>query len=107
MPPSPAEVTTTQRGNVRAAHDKTTIRSPRRAPSQQRERKGMREPAASEPEIAETIKRLTPEFAGQLSSGIIATVVRDSRRDLDTSPPTALPELLERHARQRLIDTLC
>jgi hypothetical protein len=65
----------------------------------------MRVPATSEPVIAETIGRLTPEFV-QLSSGTIAGVVRRSRRDLDTSPPTALPELLERLARQRLIDTL-
>jgi hypothetical protein len=59
---------------------------------------------ASEPVIAEAIERLTPEFV-QLSSGMIAGVVRHCRRDLDTSP-TALPELLERLARQRLIDTL-
>jgi len=56
--------------------------------------------------IAETIERLTPEFAKQLPSGIIATVVRHSRHDLDTSLPAALPELLERLARQRLIDAL-
>lgn len=66
----------------------------------------MQMPSASEPVIAETIERLTPEFAGQISSGIIATVVRHCRRDLDTGLPTALPELLERLARQRLIDTL-
>ena len=65
----------------------------------------MRVPSASEPVIAEAIERLTPEFV-QLSSGMIAGVVRHCRRDLDTSPPTALPELLERLARQRLIDTL-
>ena len=65
----------------------------------------MRVPSASEPVIAETIGRLTPEFV-RLSSGIIAGVVHRCRRDLDTSPPTALPELLERLARQRLIDTL-
>ena len=66
----------------------------------------MQMPPASEPVIAETIERLTPEFAGQLPSPIIATVVRHCRRDLDIGPPTALPELLERLARQRLIDTL-
>jgi hypothetical protein len=65
----------------------------------------MRVPSTSEPVIAEAIERLTPEFV-QLSSGTIAGVVRHCRRDLDTSPPTALPELLERLARQRLIDTL-
>jgi hypothetical protein len=62
--------------------------------------------SASEPVIAEKIERLTPEFAGQLSSRTIATVVRHSRSDLDIGLPTALPELLERLARQRLIDTL-
>jgi hypothetical protein len=67
----------------------------------------MQVPSASEPVIAEAIERLTPEFAGQLSSGIVAAVVRRCRRDLDTSLPTALPELLERLARQRLIDSLC
>ena len=66
----------------------------------------MRVSSVSESVIAETIERLTPEFAGQLSSGIIATVVRHCRRDLDISLPAALPELLERLARQRLIDTL-
>jgi hypothetical protein len=63
-------------------------------------------PSASEPMIAATIERLAPEFAGRLSSGIIATVVRHCRRDLDIGLPAALPELLERLARQRLIDAL-
>jgi hypothetical protein len=62
--------------------------------------------SASEPVIAKTIERLTPEFAERLPFGIIATVVRHSRRDLDTNRPAALPELLERLARQRLIDAL-
>jgi hypothetical protein len=52
--------------------------------------------------VASAIARLTVEFAGR-SSPPIAPVVVACRRDLAGSPPGALPELVERLARQRLL----
>ena len=39
------------------------------------------------------------------SAAVVDRIVRASRQDLDTVPVAALPELVERLARQRLIDT--
>jgi hypothetical protein len=52
--------------------------------------------------MASAIARLTLEFAGR-SSPPIEPVVAACRRDLAGSPPGALPELVERLARQRLL----
>jgi hypothetical protein len=47
------------------------------------------------------VARLVAEFPGHHVAVVSATVVR-CRRELDGVPPGALPELLERLARQRL-----
>ena len=53
--------------------------------------------------IAEAVVRLEREFAGAVKRPAIAEVVRRSRQDLDGPHPAALPELVERLARQRLL----
>jgi hypothetical protein len=72
----------------------------------------LREPAAraaartqTDPTVADVINRLTPEFLEQTGPLTIARVVLQARHDLDEPHPLALPELLERLARQRLLDT--
>ena len=47
--------------------------------------------------------RLEREFAGAVLRPAIAEVVRRSHQDLDGPHPAALPELVERLARQRLL----
>jgi hypothetical protein len=68
--------------------------------------KPRRMPAMSDPVIGAAIERLVPEFAGRLPFRTIAAVVHQCRHDLDGSPAPALPELVERLARHRLIDVL-
>jgi hypothetical protein len=53
-------------------------------------------------------RRLFTEFGAELPMQLIAATVRQCRRDLDAdgSPHPALPELVERLARQRLADRL-
>ncbi|MBC3191134.1 hypothetical protein H7X46_08670 [Pseudonocardia sp. C8] len=58
----------------------------------------------SDPSVRGAIDRLSAEFAGRAPAVVIDRVVRSSRRDLDTAPAAALPELVERLARQRLLD---
>ena len=53
--------------------------------------------------IADAVERLEREFAGAVHRPAIAEVVRRSRQDLDGPHPAALPELVERLARQRLL----
>ena len=53
--------------------------------------------------ISEAVVRLEREFAGAVQRPAIAEVVRRSRQDLDGPHPAALPELVERLARQRLL----
>jgi hypothetical protein len=48
------------------------------------------------------VERLFREFEDHLTLTTIADVVRDSHRQLQSSPPKALPELTERLARERL-----
>lgn len=50
------------------------------------------------------VARLATEFGHP--APVLRTVVRRSRRDLSGVPVGALPELLERLARQRLIDSV-
>lgn len=57
-------------------------------------------PELSLPDVAE---RLMAEFGGRADLATITRVVLDCRRDLQGAPPGALPELLERHARQHLL----
>ena len=52
------------------------------------------------PDVAE---RLMAEFGGRVDLATITRAVLDCRRDLQGVPPGALPELLERHARQHLL----
>jgi len=51
---------------------------------------------------ADLVERLFREFEDHLTLTAIADVVRESRLQLQGSPPHALPELTERLARQRL-----
>ena len=54
--------------------------------------------------LADVTERLFREFEPRLSLGTIVATVRQSRRDLEDAgtPQPALPELVERLARQRL-----
>ena len=63
-------------------------------------------PPLLDPVIDDAIERLVFEFAGQVPTRTVTAVVHLSRRDLDSCPPPALPELTERLARQRLRDIL-
>jgi hypothetical protein len=54
--------------------------------------------------VADVVERLFTDFESDLTLPAIHAVVRQCRRDLDSIPATALPELLERLARQRLHD---
>ena len=64
-------------------------------------------PAAAwtDPAVAAVIRRLAPEFCGQPGWLTVVRIVLQARRDLDDLHPPALPELLERLARQRLLET--
>jgi hypothetical protein len=53
--------------------------------------------------MVEAVHRLDREFAGALHRADIAQVVSWSRADLDGPHPAAMPELVERLARQRLL----
>ena len=58
-------------------------------------------PIVPDPSIRSAITRLRQEFP-ELGSGPIRLVVRTCREELRGSPESALPELVERLARQRL-----
>jgi hypothetical protein len=58
-------------------------------------------PTVPDPSVRSAIARLSQEFP-QLGSGPIVVVVRTCREELRGSPTDALPELVERLARQRL-----
>jgi hypothetical protein len=53
--------------------------------------------------LVEAVHRLDREFAGALGRADIAQVVSWSHADLDGLHPAAMPELVERLARQRLL----
>ena len=57
-------------------------------------------------DLADVTERLMAEFEHQIELSVITRVVLQCRRDLDTPAIHALPELLERLARQRLLDQL-
>ena len=59
--------------------------------------------AGDDHSVAQTVERLDREFCGSVHRNVIVTVVRRSRRELDSPSAGALPELLERLARQRLL----
>ena len=52
---------------------------------------------------ADTVERLFTEFDGRVSLPVIGATVHECREQLCSSPEAAMPELLERLARQRLI----
>jgi delta 1-pyrroline-5-carboxylate dehydrogenase len=54
--------------------------------------------------VPHAVARLVAEFPGRHAAVVCATVTT-CRRDLAGAPPGALPELLERLARQRLRDS--
>ncbi len=51
---------------------------------------------------ADVAERLFLEFAGRLPLALITDTLGECRAQRSTSPETAMPELLERLARQRL-----
>lgn len=57
--------------------------------------------ATVDPSVQSAIPRLTREFP-EVGRGSIVLVVRTCREELRGSPESALPELVERLARQRL-----
>ena len=61
--------------------------------------------ARSDPTVAAAISRLGPEFYAQAGPLTVERVVLQARHDLEDVHPPALPELLERLARQRLLET--
>jgi hypothetical protein len=62
-------------------------------------------PARTDPVVAAVISRLTREFGEHAGPLTVVRVVVQARHDLDEPHPLALPELLERLARQRLLET--
>jgi hypothetical protein len=52
--------------------------------------------------LADITERLFPEFAPRVPLATIVATVRQCRHELDAAPEPALPELVERLARQRL-----
>jgi hypothetical protein len=58
----------------------------------------------TEPTVTAVINRLSAEFLAQAGPLTIVRVVLQARHDLDEPHPLALPELLERLARQRLLE---
>lgn len=53
--------------------------------------------------VAEVAETLVTEFQGEVLSPLVVTVVERAQADLTGQvPPGALPEMLERLARQRL-----
>ena len=56
--------------------------------------------------VADATERLMSEFEDRLNVATISRVVCVARRDLQTTADGSLPELVERLARQRLLDQL-
>ncbi len=56
--------------------------------------------------VTAAVSRLTAEFEGDAQAPLVRRIVLSSRRDLDGCPAPALPELVERLARQRLLQSL-
>ncbi len=54
--------------------------------------------------VVDVTERLMAEFEDRLDLKRITDVVRTCRQELDGTPTGALPELVERLARQRLLD---
>ncbi|MFC4944906.1 three-helix bundle dimerization domain-containing protein [Pseudonocardia sp. GCM10023141] len=59
-------------------------------------------PPHPDPAVTSAIARLTTEFAGRFRHALITRTVVGARGELAGSPVPALPELVERLARERL-----
>jgi hypothetical protein len=55
-------------------------------------------------DVIDVTERLMAEFEDRLDLSVISRVVSGCRRDLEGTPAGPMPELLERLARQRLLD---
>ena len=55
-------------------------------------------------DVIDVSEKLMAEFEHRLGLEVVSRTVLQCRQDLCTSPVSALPELVERSARQRLID---
>ena len=67
--------------------------------------RGAAHPTPESPEhLTEVVTRLVAEFESQLALPVVATIVQRCRAELDIVAAPALPELVERLARQRLHD---
>lgn len=60
----------------------------------------------ADPGVENTTERLMTEFGARIDLPTVAQIVLRCRRELNDAPALALPELLERHARQRLLNTI-
>jgi hypothetical protein len=63
------------------------------------------DPTRTDPAVAAVISRLNREFLELAGPLTVVRVVLQAGHDLDELHPLALPELLERLARQRLLET--
>ncbi len=61
-------------------------------------------PPGVDPAVADVTERLMAEFEDRLDLATISRVVSAARHDLRTVPPGSVPEMVERLARQRLLD---
>ena len=57
-------------------------------------------------DVIDVTERLMAEFEDRLGLQVISGVVNACRRDLQGTPSGPMPELLERLARQRLLDVV-
>jgi hypothetical protein len=57
-------------------------------------------------DVIDVTERLMAEFEDRLGLQVITAVVNACRRDLQGTPSGPMPELLERLARQRLLDVV-
>jgi hypothetical protein len=63
-------------------------------------------PPIHDSSVDQAVARLAEEFGSHLGPQMVIRVVRDCRRDLGGSPVGALPELVERLARHRLLQAI-
>ncbi|GAA4856188.1 hypothetical protein GCM10023403_20140 [Pseudonocardia benzenivorans] len=93
----PAVGSARSRRDRRAAAQESTTH-----PSEVRAEDGV-EVAEDDDCVTAAVARLAGEFAGRVDRGTVRRTVVSCRADLDAAPPPALPELVERLARQRLL----
>ena len=59
-----------------------------------------------DPVVEEAVERLTVEFADAVAPSTVRRYVVQARAELRADPPAALPELVERLARARILEFL-